>query len=522
MKMLSRLQTDFPFYILLTRWRCCYDSKDFLYTLLTRCCSCKGFLSHARLLSLWYLRHSRDMAMRMDLSLEISRYPPTGSHRSRICFACRFLGKKLLLIYYHRGWLLRKRLDRFWILFHRRERIARFRRTFNIWAERILSGWNRFIILWWWWNTATPAASGFRRTFLGRSYVRRRYYTLLDIWWWCLCVSKRIQRILFFWWRKRILRHLLYEFLPKTKKISFPSFDQNFQLPALKRSGWEYLILRIETLKNQVSLTHLEKKKSTSIHKHKEHHTQNVNTKRNIWKRERERKHVRSREWSPLESASYAGFRKKEKEKTHSSKRRNRAIHRRWPSELDLSDIERSWKQQVRERDNLFESFEFVGNMLRLRAAREERERLTQVLEQNEELRDKTKFLEAQLSRVRKQASEWSDKYVEMEDSVHDLKKTVVRQTQIANQVEDMEKKAAVHEAAELRLRREYRELHQKYATLKTRWSKHRSREKLMMKEMNTQSRRVHKALHTDAKLRSDVMQLQIDNRRLVENGCDE
>ena len=67
-----------------------------------------------------------------------------------------------------------------------------------------------------------------------------------------------------------------------------------------------------------------------------------------------------------------------------------------------------------------------------VRAAREERERLTQVLEQNEELRDKTKFLEAQLSRVRKQASEWSDKYVEMEDSVHDLKKTVVRQTQIS------------------------------------------------------------------------------------------
>ena len=229
---------------------------------------------------------------------------------------------------------------------------------------------------------------------------------------------------------------------------------------------------------------------------------------------------------------SYAGSPKRRKEKKTTSSKRAKQEKRFIEddlSELNLSDIERSWKttrRKLRERDESIRELRVRVEDMEddVRAAREERERLTQVLEQNEELRDKTKFLEAQLSRVRKQASEWSDKYVEMEDSVHDLKKTVVRQTQIANQVEDMEKKAAVHEAAELRLRREYRELHQKYATLKTRWSKHRSREKLMMKEMNTQSRRVHKALHTDAKLRSDVMQLQIDNRRLVEIlcGCDE
>jgi len=223
---------------------------------------------------------------------------------------------------------------------------------------------------------------------------------------------------------------------------------------------------------------------------------------------------------------SYAGSPHR---KNKTSKKKKKYVEKDDDRELDLSDIERSWKstrRKLRERDeSIRELRERVEDMEDdVRAAREERERLAHVLEQNEELRDKTKFLEAQLSRVRKQASEWSDKYVEMEDSVHDLKKTVVRQTQIANQVEDMEKKAAVHEAAELRLRREYRELHQKYASLKTRWSKHRAREKVIMKEMNTQSQRVHKAMHVDAKLRSDVMQLQIDNRRLVEIlcGCEE
>ena len=229
---------------------------------------------------------------------------------------------------------------------------------------------------------------------------------------------------------------------------------------------------------------------------------------------------------------SYAGSpRKKAKKRGGSTSGLNRSNKyvEKDSSELNLSDIEQSWKstrRKLRERDESIRELRIRVEDMEddVRAAREERDRLTRVLEHNEELRDKTKFLEAQLSRVRKQASEWSDKYVEMEDTVHDLKKTVVRQTQIANQVEEMEKRAAVHEAAELRLRRDYRELHQKYATLKTRWSKHRSQEKVIMKEMNSQSRRVQKAMQTDAKLRSDVMQLQIDNRRLVEIlcGCDE
>ena len=194
---------------------------------------------------------------------------------------------------------------------------------------------------------------------------------------------------------------------------------------------------------------------------------------------------------------------------------------------LDVSDIEAVWRttrEKLRLRDEEVRSLRDTVAKLRTsaEASSSELALLTRVNDQNAELREETATLKSRLDDVRREASAWTKKYETLEASMSDLKLSAAEET--AARVGHLETTAARHEAAALRATRENRSLTRKYDRLKAKYAKLRARAKLNEREMDESARAVREVSDADAKLRSDVLQLRLDNRRLVQilRTCDE